>query len=154
MPLPSIRIVVPSAMLFLALITCGCGSSEPETYPVTGIVRFPDGTPVTSGTVEFELVDGKSMTATGILDSEGRFTLGMFEPGGGTLAGEYRIAVFSNFVIGDSWERPDRVREVKLASEFQDFQTTPLRRTVEPTNNEFTIEVEYAPVDEDDIDAT
>ena len=32
----------------------GCGPAGPAVYPVSGVVVFPDGAPVKSGTIEFE----------------------------------------------------------------------------------------------------
>ena len=48
------------ALLFAA--ASGCSDGNPKTHPVSGEVRFPDGKPLTKGTVEFELLDGEMPT--------------------------------------------------------------------------------------------
>ena len=57
----------------------GC-SEQPATYVVHGMVVYPDGKPVTRGTVEFELIVGKNpITASGEIAEDGTFQLGTFE---------------------------------------------------------------------------
>ena len=51
----------------------GCGPAAPAVYPVAGVVVFPDGTPVKSGTIEFEPLSGPThFTMGGYVDSLSR----------------------------------------------------------------------------------
>lgn len=70
----------------------GCSDGRPATYPVEGRVTFEDGTPVTSGTVEFESLDSR-INARGSIHPDGTFRLSTFEPGDGAVAGRHRSVV-------------------------------------------------------------
>jgi hypothetical protein len=43
-----------TACLLLGLTFLGCGSDAPETYPASGKVVYPDGTPLAEGTIYFK----------------------------------------------------------------------------------------------------
>ncbi len=67
-------------ILVLATIcNVGCSDSGRKTYPVRGIVRFPDGKVLREGSVEFEIVGRKPpVTATGVIGPDGSFVLGTY----------------------------------------------------------------------------
>ncbi len=81
--------------LLLALGLCsswlGCGGSA-KLAAVSGRVTYK-GKPVEKADVSFTPVDGASRAATGLTDSDGRFTLGTFGAGDGALIGSYRVSI-------------------------------------------------------------
>jgi hypothetical protein len=133
------------AALLLA-VAAGCSDGNPRTHPVQGKVRFPDGRPLTRGTVEFELLDQeKPITATGEISEDGTFVLGTFKLDDGAIAGRHRAAVIADHEIGTGAERPGTLPPTALHPRYRDFKTSGLEFTVKPGENEFVIKVEYAP---------
>ena len=126
----------------------GCSDGKPKRYPVRGIVRYSDGTLLTNGSIEFELMNsGVPVTATAPILDDGSFTLGTYAAADGAIAGNYRVAVFSRYEIGNGFERPGLIPPDLLAPRFRDANSSGLEFTVEPTENNFTVIVEYAPPD-------
>lgn len=132
------------SLLISALICCtlcGCGD---KTYPVEGRVLFKeDGTPLSGGWVEFELIDSaRSISARGPIDDDGYFRLGTFRADDGALPGDYRALVVPPAPVGD----PDSQRTPRSASvihvRFLTYDTSGLTFTVAKKSNSFTIEVE------------
>ncbi len=127
------------------LLSTGC-SDQQKTYPVRGIVRFPDGKLLQEGTIEFSTgSDGKALTARGQIAPDGSYTLGTFTLDDGAVEGVHRAVVISDYEIGNGVERPDMVERSRLHPKHRDFRTSGLEYTVKPTANEILIEVEYAP---------
>lgn len=86
-------IVRVTSILFLisAIATIsGCGGSD--LIKVTGSVKV-DGTPLTTGRIDFEPADGKGATASEIIDATGSYTA-MMPPG------KKLIRISANRVIG------------------------------------------------------
>ncbi len=131
-------------LLVVALAT-GC-NQRPPTYLVHGMVVYPDGKPLTKGTVEFEAMNqSKPITATGEINSDGSFQLGTFEAKDGAIAGTHRVAVISDFVIGTGVERPDEIPPPKLHPRYREFKTSGLEFKIKPQTNNILVEVDYAP---------
>src|SRR6516165_3170592 len=83
------RAMAVAGLLLLGVI--GCGS---KLYPARGTVTYPDGSPVTEGSVVFESKDQEKTTmARGEIRSDGSFELGTFKPGDGARPGKYRVLV-------------------------------------------------------------
>jgi len=138
---PSISILSIFALAMLS----GC-SDQPETYLVHGMVVYPDGQPVTKGTVEFETLNGKTpITASGEIAPDGTFQLGTFVVNDGAIAGTHRVAVIANYEIGTGIERPELLPPPVLNPRFSDFKTSGLEVTVKPSANNLLVEVEHAP---------
>jgi hypothetical protein len=139
-----LRMMAVVALLFV--VAPGCFSGDPKTHPVHGKVLFPDGKPLTKGSVEFELLDQeKPSTATGEISDDGTFELGTYKPDDGAIAGRHRAVVIADHEIGTGVERPGIVPPTALHPRFRDFKTSGLEFTVEPGKNEIVIPVEYAP---------
>ncbi len=131
---------------FAGLVLCGCSDPGRDTYPVSGLVRFPDGTVLRDGSVEFEIIGRKpAVTATGQIGPDGTFTLGTFAADDGALAGRHRVAVVSNYVIGTGAERPGMIPETKLDPRYRSFDSSGITLEVEPAENQIVIDVEFAP---------
>lgn len=139
----------PSAKWIVAVLVgsglLGC-SGQVATYPVRGMVVYPDGKPVTKGSVEFDAIDQKKpITAAGQISPDGTFQLGTYAPNDGAIAGEHRVAVIADYQIGTGIERPDELPPPVLDPKFRDFKTSGLKVTVKPSVNNILIEVDYAP---------
>ena len=82
------RNILPLILLTLsAMLLSGCGQTK-----VTGTVSFPDGSPLTTGTIIFE-DDKNSYTAT--IKDDGSFKMGMLKDGEGIPPGQYRVAIMA-----------------------------------------------------------
>ena len=131
---------------FLLVASLGCSNGNPKTHGVYGVVRFSDGLPLTSGTVEFEALDYEMpIMATSEIAADGSFDLGTFDVDDGAIQGRHRVVVVSSHEIGTGAERPGLIEQSKLHPRFSDFNTSGLEFEVKPGKNEFTITVEYAP---------
>ncbi len=134
-------------MTLLVSMASGC-SQQPQTFLVHGMVVFPDGKPLTKGTIEFEVTrDSKPITATGEIASDGTFQLGTFQAKDGAIAGKHRVVVIANHVIGTGEERPEALPPPLLHPKYQDYKTSDLTVTVKPEVNNILIEVEPPPAD-------
>jgi hypothetical protein len=82
------------AVLLLVGFATGCGGGS-KTSPTTGRVTY-NGKPVPNANVSFTPAEGANRAATGLTDSDGRFTLGTFSTSDGALPGKYRISVIAH----------------------------------------------------------
>lgn len=134
----------PLALVVLAFwILGGCGPSEklPKTYPVKGKVVLKGGNvrQLVGGYVRLELVSDPKVTAVGEIEEDGTFALGSFLDGkavGGVLPGAYRARVE---LPAD--EESGRSAKGIIDPRFQSFDKSGLKYTVDPRDNEMTIEV-------------
>lgn len=132
------------AALILALMA-GC-SGQANTYLVHGMVVYPDGKPLTTGTVEFEAThEGRQITASAEIAPDGTFQLGTFAPNDGAVAGHHRVAVIADFDIATGWERPDMIPPPALHPRYRDFSTSGLEFDIKPRTNNILVQVDYAP---------
>jgi hypothetical protein len=132
--------------LVIVFSAVGCSDSTPNTYPVRGIVRFPDGQLLREGSVEFEIIGRKPpVTATGSIGPDGSFALGTYEADDGALAGKHRVVVIADYVIGNGAERPGLIPPPTLHPKYRSYRTSDLVHEVKPETNNIVIEVEYAP---------
>lgn len=143
----------------------GCGGSRPKAVPtemVEGVVTL-DGQPVPEATVTFLPVqNGVGASATGMTDSEGKYTLTAVgagigaQLGAGTLPGEYYVGVAKVSLpdipaaadLGDSAEsavaagRPQDVKVTYLVPErFRDPVSSGVKVTVKAGKNNIPIEL-------------
>jgi hypothetical protein len=121
------------------LLLAGCGGTKYQ--PVTGQLVFPDGSPVTElegGQVVFEAQGegGTPVSASGALDSKGRFTLGTESVSDGATAGMNKVAITPPAATGDV--PPPAVIHPK----YERFETSGLQYEVKPGKNDFKIKVE------------
>jgi len=85
------KTIVNSSLLVLILtLSMGCG----KNCAVSGRVTFPDGTPLTVGTVVFET---ETFYATGPIDSNGNYKMGSSKFGDGVPRGTYKVS-FTNLM--------------------------------------------------------
>ena len=120
-----------------SLLLAGCSGNELELHPVTGTVKYSDGS-VPQGemsTITFtpaNPMEGKAASSN--IEPDGSFKLYTVTQGdGGALAGEYRVTV--NVIQGYP-----RGRSL-VAGEYTDFNKTPLNATVDADKNHFDFTV-------------
>ncbi len=143
----------------------GCGSSKPKAVPtemVEGVVTL-DGQPVSEATVTFLPVqEGAGASATGMTDSEGKYTLTAVgagigaQRGAGTLPGEYYVGVEKVGLpdipaaadLGESAKssaasgRPQDVKVTYIVPEkFRDPVSSGIKVTVKAGQNNIPIEL-------------
>lgn len=119
------------------VLLAGCGG--PKLYPVEGTVAWADGKPareLAGGAVNFEPVGGGT-SATGPIDEQGRYRLGTNRPGDGVPAGEYKVTL-----APPPSADPDRPAPPVLHPDYQRLDSTKLRKTVAPQNNDIPLSLE------------
>jgi hypothetical protein len=94
--------------LLACVAACGCGDDRPRRVPVSGRVLI-DGKPLTIGSVRFVPAAGRM--STGVLDSNGQFTLSCFDTNDGAVPGLHQVAVnglerFSDWEV--RWHAPKK----------------------------------------------
>jgi hypothetical protein len=122
-------------LVFAAVLACvaGCqkAGSLPATYPVAGKVLFKSGQPLTEGAVQFTSAADPTIMATGIVASDGSFTLATMTDQKrvqGVIEGEHLVGVA--LPQGTDQVPPPPIR------------VSPTRYKVEPKDNHLTIEIE------------
>jgi hypothetical protein len=124
------------AALLLLGLGAGCGSG---LQPVRGKVTYPDGTPVTEGTVVFESTEAeKAVTARGQIQPDGSYELGTHRPGDGAPPGKYRVLVAPKN-DPNAVDKPQR--PPAFDPRFAAFNTSELVFEVKSGANEFPIQV-------------
>lgn len=121
----------------------GCGDKYPATYPVSGRVIFPNGTPLPGGNIEFAPQEGPARTsARGMIESDGIFQLTTFRDGDGAVEGRHRVLILPARRREDRSGKPS----INLDPKYQSFDTSGLEFTVSPDaeQNEFEITVTVA----------
>ena len=83
-------------VLFLFL-SVGCDSNEVRTYPVTGMVKFDDGTPLTTGWIRTRPEplgpEQQVFSARSAIGRDGSFALGTIEENDGAVAGKHAVLI-------------------------------------------------------------
>ena len=128
----------PGLLALVGLLGPGCAPSHPPAYPVSGLVRFEDGTPVRTGVVELESVE-LSVNARGEIRRDGSFQLTTWSTNDGAVAGKHRAVVVQPFAYaGLSGAEPQDHHEhetstaPRVAPEMGQYETSQLEVTVQP----------------------
>jgi hypothetical protein len=119
-----------------ALFLAGCSS---QTYPVEGIVVFPDGNPATElagGSVSFNSEETKT-SASGPIGEDGRFHLSTSQEHDGAMPGKYHVTVSPPAPEG----RDDKAAAARRPPSYK-LRTSEV--TIERKRNELTLTVEKA----------
>jgi hypothetical protein len=129
-------------LVFVLGFLTGC-NDKPKTYPVTGTVKFADGTPLVGGTVEFRNITddiAKQVNARGEIGPDGKYQLTTFQPNDGAITGEHQVCVFppAQEVPGNfSSEPPPN----PLQRKFLAYETSELKFSVKTEPNVYDINV-------------
>jgi hypothetical protein len=132
-------IFVLAAACLLSTTLFGCGpKSGHGLVPVEGKVTL-NGGPLPeggSGSVTFASTDGKGNTATGLLDSSGRYRMSTFEPNDGVAPGEYKVSViWTSPGSGDPKTGVLRPPASMIDAKFSNPATSGLTATVSESGN-------------------
>ena len=131
----------------------GCSSGRLPTYPVSGKVVFPDGSPAHVGTVEFRSRE-HGIQARGEIGIDGRFQLTTYKDGDGAVAGTHDCVVVQLVIVeGIANFRPST--EGVVHPRFGSYSTSGLSCEVSAADaNNLTITVEGldAPLGKGDSD--
>jgi hypothetical protein len=142
----------------LLLTLSACGPARPAVAPVSGRITV-SGKPVTTGVVWFYPDAGRA--ATGLIDADGRYTLGTFARADGALAGDHRVVIEAREILQPQVRRtpiksdiptdlPESIKQEWAAASasagdakikwlvperYAGVATSPLRATVNPGPN-------------------
>ena len=87
----SFRRLLAAVPVCLALAGCPGSGDRPDTYSVSGTVKF-SGAPLADATVMFAPVDGQRI-ALGRTNANGEYSLTTFSPNDGAMEGDYTVLV-------------------------------------------------------------
>ncbi len=110
----------------IALLASGCGFGE-RMHAVVGRVTAANGEALPNVRVVF-IANGRSLTASGRTDADGRYTLGTRQVGGGAPAGEYTVLAFDD----DRGNDIDHLRPSRVAARYSDPAASGLSARIEP----------------------
>jgi hypothetical protein len=82
----AINTIIKMLPLLFILFVTGCGNN----IKVSGKVTFPDGSPLSTGTVIFE---NEHNSFRGKIQKDGTFRLGHLKDGDGIIAGKYQVTI-------------------------------------------------------------
>lgn len=126
-----------ASLLGLLLLAGGCDDGFPDRYPTAGKVRFKDGSPVKTGTVELG-IPGNQWTASGKIDREGRFVLSTIHDGDGAIAGKHKVVV-RQVIIGYLPAEGGHDHGDLVDEKYSDYRTTDLSIEIFPRENELEL---------------
>lgn len=127
--------------VFVVATLMGCGPAQVDTYPVKGTVKFSDGQPVRSGTVELQSLE-HGTTATGSIRNDGTFELGTYTPDDGAAAGKHK-AIVIQLIIGDGMTVHHKDHGRAVPTHYGDYETSNLTAEVAPVeSNQITLTLE------------
>ncbi len=139
--------VLSTARSFICLCFCttcalaGCGKNLVPTYPVCGVVRFSDGSPVNTGTIELECRD-QGTTSSGRIQKDGTFVLGTHSSEDGAPAGSHQ-AIVLQMIMNDGVLRHSVDHGLPVDPKYASYESSPLRVDIEACDrNEIEVIVE------------
>ena len=122
-----VRLNTLFAGTILLLAVAGCGGAR---VPTAGVVRFEDGTPVPSGSIEFRRLSDKARFASRISPQ------GMFQPANqdgdiGLPAGAYEVVVVQ-IVLTEDLALHDHSHGNTVPRRYADYYTSGLKVEIAP----------------------
>jgi len=132
------RLAVLAALLMLPTLT-GCSS---RTQPVEGVVVFADtrepATTLAGYLVTFESVEHEpAVSATGVVQADGRFVMSTFAQKDGAVAGKQRVAITPPVDFNSGAVAPWLIHR-----RHGQFATSGLEIEVKPGRNDVKLEVQ------------
>ncbi len=137
----------PKAVVMLLAGFAGCGG--PTLCPVEGKIVYTDGTPakdLEGYTVTFESVDQAAtelrpgISAWGVVEADGTFRIGTYQPGDGVVPGRHRVAICPPPSEADQPPPPPAI-----PLKYANFDTSGLQVDILPGVNKITLTVEPSP---------
>lgn len=115
------------------LVLAGCSDGIPQRYPISGTVKFADGSPVKTGTIELG-GNGSRWTASGEIQRDGSFVLTTVKKGDGAVPGEYR-AVIRQMILAYLPAEGGHDHGKLVPDRYRDYKTSDLKITVQAGEN-------------------
>lgn len=127
------RIAELAVVVAVSAAICGCGDGRPRRVAVSGQVLI-DGEPLPHGNVRF--VPEGARPSYGKVDSEGRFSLGCFEPDDGAVVGTHRVQVSASEIIKGKvkWHAPNS---------YSDYRSSGLVVEIDAPTDDLVIELTW-----------
>jgi hypothetical protein len=127
------------------LLSTGCGSQVPKTYPVQGRVVTENGKPIEMGSVEFRSEGKESrIIARGKIKPDGSFSLSTFGNDDGAVAGKHDVIIQQMIIaegFGKSHEHGPRVPAI-----YSEYASSGLTAEIKKTEDNFvTLQIKNAP---------
>jgi hypothetical protein len=119
----------------------GCGADGPELGLVSGRVTL-DGQPLADARIEFQPTASGGSPSYGRTDAQGKFTLHFRRDQPGAMLGEHLVRVSTERQLSSEDPGGPATIPERVPSRFN--SQTELKRTVEPEDNQFTIELDGA----------
>jgi hypothetical protein len=131
------RLASRLALISAVVVLAGCNRSG--LHKVEGKVVFPDGSPLTAGTVEFGPVDKHAIYAPrGFINADGSFRASTHDENDGAPPGTYRLLITPPEEL-----EPGQPKPKPFDRRFKSFETSGVEYTVKEGKNDFlTITVE------------
>jgi hypothetical protein len=135
------RMKIAILMTAIVLGALGCGRGGPATYPVEGRLEFAgaDIAVLAGSYLEAARVDNPSERSSGIIESDGTFTLQTQHAESilhGATAGKYQVRI----LLADDDRKVRRLAQSLLPTRYLAFQTSGLTIEV-PTGDGVTLRV-------------
>ncbi|MBN2295933.1 MAG: hypothetical protein JXM70_26110 [Pirellulales bacterium] len=129
-------------LVLLVPLYCACGSGRPETYTTKGKVVFPDGSPLSGGSIMFQSTGQgeKVYNARGLIGPDGTFEMTTFEPNDGAVAGKHIVMVRESAPATDF--TPPSATARLVDPRFMSFDTSGLTVDVKKGDNDLTIKID------------
>lgn len=138
----SLRIATLLSLAFFV----GCSGNGIATYPVEGVVTLEDGTPLQTGTVEFNSIE-RDLTASGKIQSDGTFRLTTFKDGDGAVLGDHD-AVVVQLISTEDLPLHDHDHGPTIDPKYSHYDSAGLSFTVHDDRTN-AVRIVLTPVDED-----
>jgi major membrane immunogen (membrane-anchored lipoprotein) len=132
------------AVVLLTVVLSGCSKSGPKMYPVSGNVKFDDGTIPTGEirVIRFEPAafatgkpDPMTKAAQATINPDGTYKLSTLDVDDGAREGDYKVT----FTIRETYRGTDSA----VADKFTTAEKTPLSASVKPGgDNHFDFVIE------------
>ncbi len=135
-----VLLAVVAVLSVAVLSTVGCSRGDRlETYPIDGKIVFSNGNPFAGGSQSFIVFQSKEhgVTATGVVELDGSFKVGTYDPEDGAVAGRHRVSISPPVPEGN----PERSKAVStFNSKYQSIAKSGIEVTVDPNGeNQVTI---------------
>lgn len=127
-------------LLIVCVAFCGCGPNQ----HLSGKITFPDGEPLSAGTVIFSKPGFVSRAA---VKPDGSFNVGSLKEGDGIPAGTYKAYIIFAFAPVDPNDPSNEAMISLVEEKFTSEKTSPLEITI-PGDKTFNIVVERPAVTE------
>lgn len=135
-----------TVILLSLSVLAGCSGNGIATYPVEGIVTLEDGTPLQTGTVEFNSLE-HDLTASGSIQSGGTFSLTTFKDGDGAVSGDHD-AVVVQLISTEDLPLHQHDHGPTIDPKYSHYDTAGLRFTVHEDRTN-SVKIVLTPIDDD-----